>query len=63
MFLARVPDPAVTDFADSAFRVIMFTDLTQRLSDDAALAVLRQHNSRRDCAVPRPPGRSVSPRA
>ncbi len=51
MFLGRVADPAVTGFAASAFRVIMFTDmegstdLTQRVGDDAAMAVLRQHDS------------------
>lgn len=51
MFLGRVVDPAVTGSADSAFRVIMFTDmqgsteLTQRLGDDAAMAVLRRHDS------------------
>lgn len=51
MFLGRVADPAVTGAAASAFRVIMFTDmegstdLTQRLGDEAAMAVLREHNS------------------
>ena len=49
-FLGRVVDPAETGIANSAFRVIMFTDiegstaLTQQIGDAAAMPVLRQHN-------------------
>jgi class 3 adenylate cyclase len=50
LFLGRVVDPATTGVSLPAFRVIMFTDMvgstdaTQRLGDDASMAVLRTHN-------------------
>lgn len=51
-FMGRVDDPATTNRdAGSGLRVIMFTDiegstaLGQRLGDDAALAVVRLHDS------------------
>ena len=51
MFLGRIVDPTETGDARPAFRAIMFTDmegsadLTQRLGDDAAMTVLRRHDS------------------
>jgi class 3 adenylate cyclase len=53
-FLGRLTDPPGTSpaqpIADSAFRIVLFTDiegstrLTQKLGDDAAMDVLREHN-------------------
>ena len=51
MFLGRIVDPVESGHATSAFRVVMFTDmegstsLTQRLGDDAAMVLLRRHDS------------------
>jgi class 3 adenylate cyclase len=51
MFLGRAVDPGETGITKSAFRVIMFTDiegstdLTQRLGDEAAMVLLRRHDS------------------
>jgi class 3 adenylate cyclase len=51
MFLGRIVDPSETGVATSGFRVIMFTDMegstniTQRLGDDAAMVLLRRHDS------------------
>ena len=53
-FLGRLTDPPGTSpaqpIADSAFRIVLFTDiegstrLTQRLGDDAAMRLVREHN-------------------
>ena len=49
--LGRIVDPTVSGEARPAFRAIMFTDmegstsLTQRLGDDGAMKLLRQHDS------------------
>ncbi|MDA0351026.1 MAG: DUF4242 domain-containing protein [Chloroflexi bacterium] len=51
MFLGRVVDHGKENPGRAAFRAIMFTDMqgstaqTQRLGDDGAMKVLRQHNS------------------
>jgi class 3 adenylate cyclase len=51
MFLGRIVDPTKPDDARTAFRAIMFTDMegstdiTQRIGDDAAMAVFRRHDS------------------
>lgn len=51
LFMGRVVDPAESGEARAAFRAIMFTDmegstgLTQRLGDDGAMRLLRQHDS------------------
>jgi class 3 adenylate cyclase len=51
MFLGRIVDPAASGSATSGFRVIMFTDMegststTQRLGDEAAMVLLRRHDS------------------
>ncbi len=54
-FLGRLTDPPGTSpaqpIADSAFRTVLFTDiegstrLTQKLGDDAAMVILREHDS------------------
>lgn len=51
MFLGRPVDPTESGSVESAFRVIMFTDMenstdtTQRLGDEAAMLLLRRHDS------------------
>jgi class 3 adenylate cyclase len=51
MFLGRIVDPSESGVATSGFRVIMFTDMagstaaTQRLGDEAAMVLLRRHDS------------------
>ena len=51
MFLGRIVDPAESGVSHPAFRAIMFTDIedstaqTQRLGDDGAMKVLRQHDA------------------
>jgi class 3 adenylate cyclase len=54
-FLGRLNDPpgtsAAQPIADSAFRIVLFTDiegstrLTQQMGDEGAMAVLREHNA------------------
>lgn len=50
-FLGRTADPPSAPIADSAFRTIVFTDIvgstrtTQRLGDDAAMIIVREHDS------------------
>src|SRR5207249_3423909 len=54
-FLGRLADPPGTSpnqpIADSAFRTVLFTDiegstrLTQKLGDDAAMVILREHDN------------------
>jgi class 3 adenylate cyclase len=51
MFMGRIVDPIETGHVTSGFRVIMFTDMqgstsiTQRLGDEAAMVLLRRHDS------------------
>jgi class 3 adenylate cyclase len=50
-FLGRTADPPITPISDSAFRTIVFTDIvgstpsTQRLGDDAAMIIVREHDN------------------
>jgi len=65
MFLGRALDPTETGITQSAFRVIMFTDiegstdLTQRLGDDRAMVLLRRHDSIIRAALEAHRGREV----
>jgi class 3 adenylate cyclase len=64
-YLGRTTDPPVTPIADSAFRIIAFTDivgstrLTQRLGDRAAMNILREHDEIVRAALKEHEGREI----